>query len=295
MNQNPQNPQYTQNPQGAPTQLPVHYQTMPNPQSPQAPMPPEQPKNRAAMGIVSLVLGIIAVLTSFIPIINNFSALLALIGIVFGIVGIVITAKNHCGGKGLSIAGLILNVVAIVVVFASQSAYSTAVNEAFSTNSPSQVTIANSSSSGASDSGVSNSASSSSASNSASVSETQSFEDLPIGSTVDLKNGLSVRVDSVESGLINYDGGEITRVTVTYKNNSSSAKSFYTYDWKGQDAQGAQYSEAYYSKAENELRSGELAPGGTVTGDIYFDGVLAKVVYKQMISFNNETISWVVS
>lgn len=290
MNQNPQNPQ------DAPTQLPVYYQPTPNPQPPQAPMPPEQPKGSSAMGVVSVVLGIIALLTSLIPIINNFSALLAIIGIVFGIIGMV---KKRCSGKGLSVAGLILNVIAIILVFASQSVYSTAVNEALSTDSPSKVTIANSSSSASNDASSpdasSSSASNLSASNSNSVSEAQSFEDLPIGSAVELKNGLSISVDSVESGLVNYDGGEITCVTVTYKNDSSSTESFNVYEWKGQDAQGAQYSWAYYSEAVNELNSGKLAPGGTVTGNIYFDGVLVKVVYDQIISFNDETISWAVA
>ena len=81
------------------------------------------------------MLGIVAASTSFLPIINNFSALLALIGAVFGIIAVVQTVKGKRAGKGLSIAGLVLSIVSIIVVLATQAAYSAAIDEAFSTSS----------------------------------------------------------------------------------------------------------------------------------------------------------------
>ena len=72
-----------------------------------------------------------------------------------------------------------------------------------------------------------------------------STENLAVGTTVNLPSGLSVTVDSVEPGLVNYDGSAITGVHVTYVNNGDDGESYNVYDWKGEDANGAQQSTAY--------------------------------------------------
>lgn len=87
-------------------------------------------KQSSAAAIVGLVLGVIGLLTSFLPIINNFSFVLAGIGLVFAIVGVVACARGKKDGKGLAIASLIVNVLAIVIVLATQSMYSAAIDEA---------------------------------------------------------------------------------------------------------------------------------------------------------------------
>ncbi len=89
------------------------------------------PTPKSAAAIVGIVLGAIALLTSFLPIINNFSFFFALIGVVFGIVGLIGTLKGKKSGKGLAIASVIMNVLAIVVVLATQSMYSAAIDDAF--------------------------------------------------------------------------------------------------------------------------------------------------------------------
>lgn len=236
----------------------------------------------SAMGIVSLVLGIIALLTSFLPIINNLAALLAFIGLIFGIVGLVQVAKGKRSGKGLGIAGIIVNVIAFIVVLGTQALFSAALDDALSANSPS---------------GIASSAASSQSDESAdsSAAAPTSFEDLPIGTPVELGDGMVIQVDAVQTGLKNYNGADVTGITVTYTNNGTSSQSFNVYEWKGQDAQGAQRSTTYYSEAENELNSGSLAAGGSVTGNIYFDGAISKAVYEQLISFDDEVVSWVLA
>lgn len=89
-------------------------------------------KGKPAAAIVGLVLGIIALVTSFVPIVNNFSFILALIGVVFAVVGLVGTLRGKKGGKGLAIASTIVNVLALVIVLATQSMYSAAIDEAVS-------------------------------------------------------------------------------------------------------------------------------------------------------------------
>lgn len=107
----------------------------------------------------------------------------------------------------------------------------------------------------------------------------ESTENLVIGTTVNLPDGLSVTVDSVEPGLANYDGSAMTGIHVTYTNNGDDGASYNVYDWKGEDANGAQQSTGYYSEGSDELSSGTLAKGGTVSGNVYFKGDLARVLY----------------
>ncbi|WP_165062667.1 hypothetical protein [Adlercreutzia sp. ZJ154] len=84
--------------------------------------------------------------------------------------------------KSVSIVGLILNVIAIIVVLASQALYSAAIDSALSTNDPSQV--------------VPQSENDSRSNNAATSSNSESFEDLALGTAVQLNNGITVSVDS---------------------------------------------------------------------------------------------------
>lgn len=123
----------------------------------------------------------------------------------------------------------------------------------------------------------------------------ESTENLVIGTTVNLPDGLSVTVDSVEPGLANYDGSAMTGVHVTYTNNGDDGASYNVYDWKGEDANGAQQSTGYYNEGSDELSSGTLAKGGTVSGNVYFKGDLARVLYFGNLLEKTATASWSLS
>lgn len=123
----------------------------------------------------------------------------------------------------------------------------------------------------------------------------ESTENLVIGTTVNLPDGLSVTVDSVEPGLTNFDGSAMTGVHVTYTNNGDDGASYNVYDWKGEDANGAQQSTGYYSEGSDELSSGTLAKGGTVSGNVYFKGDLARVLYFGNLLEKTATASWSLS
>ena len=123
----------------------------------------------------------------------------------------------------------------------------------------------------------------------------ESTENLVIGTNVNLPDGLSVTVDSVEPGLANYDGSAMTGVHVTYTNNGDDGASYNVYDWKGEDANGAQQSTGYYSEGSDELSSGTLAKGGTVSGNVYFKGDLARVLYFDNRLEKTATASWSLS
>ena len=125
--------------------------------------------------------------------------------------------------------------------------------------------------------------------------KSESTENLVVGTTVNLPDGLSVTVDSVEPGLTNFDGSAMTGVHVTYTNNGDDGASYNAYDWKGEDANGAQQSMGYYSEGSDELSSGTLAKGGTVSGNVYFEGDLARVLYFGNPLEKTATASWSLS
>ena len=85
-----------------------------------APVPPPmqgyQPKPSVALAITALVLGILGVLGSWVPLLGILSGVLALIGLIVGIVALIKVKRGTAGGKGIAIAGVMLNVLAIIVV-----------------------------------------------------------------------------------------------------------------------------------------------------------------------------------
>lgn len=66
------------------------------------------------MGVAALVLGIISFIFAFIPCLGVYALVPAVLGLIFGIVGM-IKSKKTGQGKGLSIAGFVLCILATVV------------------------------------------------------------------------------------------------------------------------------------------------------------------------------------
>lgn len=121
--------------------------------------------------------------------------------------------------------------------------------------------------------------------------EEQPTTDLAVGTTVTTTAGLSVVVDSVQPGLTNYDGSTMTGIHVTYVNNGDEGADYNVYDWKGEDANGAQQNQGYYSEGSDELQSGTLAAGGSVAGNVYFDGDIKKALYFANMFDKSATLS----
>ncbi len=245
----------------------------------------------SAAAITSLVLGILAIATSFIPIINNASFFGALIGLVFSIIAIIGARKGQKSGQGIAIAGLILALISIVIVLATQSLFSATLGDL-------QDELEHGSAPVAVD-GSNASANTSNTSGSATKSKNsgpQDYSSLTIGQSVTLKDGLVISVDNVRTGLEKYDGSAVTEITVTYQNTGSKNATFNAFDWKAQDASGAIRSQDFVvSVSENELHSGELAPGGTVSGNVYFEGDITKVYYYSNVFQTGSDICWLVS
>ena len=65
------------------------------------------------MAVAGLVLGIVAIVLSFIPCVNLFGFLPAVLGLIFSIIGLS-KSKKTGEGKGMSVAGLICSILALV-------------------------------------------------------------------------------------------------------------------------------------------------------------------------------------
>lgn len=232
-------------------------------------------RGTSAMAIAGLVLGILAAVSSWVPIVNNLSFVVGAIGLVLAVVGLVGTLRGRRSGRGVAIAAVVVNAAALAVVLASQSAMSAAIDDAVDGPDVTAVT--------ASEDGTQQDAPAD-----------QATTDLAPGSTVSLEGGLSVTVDSVETGLANYDGTSLVAAHVTYANEGDEPASYNTYDWKGEDANGAQEYTTYYSESTDDLSSGTLAAGGTKSGTVYFAEGTVKVLYFGSAVSDTPTASWVV-
>ena len=264
------------------------------------------------MAIAGLVLGILAAITSFLPIINNLSFFIALIGGIFAAIALVGALRGKHTAKGMSIAGVVLAIVSIVIVLVTQSAYKTALDSASEKlKSGSQPVAASEKkdekteaepedekAEAKKEAEPAESAAeekSKEESDEKEASEEVDYSSMAIGQAVELENGLTLTVNSVEPFTSEYGSDkQVVCVNVTYVNNGDSKESFAPYDWKALDANGVESSETIVFDGEDELKSGTLQSGGTVSGNLYFEGSPVKVLYYSNMFHSDASIGWVV-
>ncbi|MCC4121325.1 DUF4190 domain-containing protein [Lactococcus lactis] len=85
----------------------------------------EKKKESKALAIIALIIGILALILSWVPIVNNFAAVLAIISAILGLIAIIINRKNK---KTLSIVSFVISILAFIIVMATQSMYSSAID-----------------------------------------------------------------------------------------------------------------------------------------------------------------------
>lgn len=122
-----------------------------------------------------------------------------------------------------------------------------------------------------------------------------SAEDLiaEAGGVVD-SEGLSMTATALTEG--DSTLGETLCTTVTY-NNGGDAAQFSLIDWKLQDPNGTILNTGF-TGSSNLLSSGEIAPGGTASGDVCFDAPQGSpsgqyvVLFDPTFRFSSERIAW---
>lgn len=76
----------------------------------------QQNQSKSGMGIASMVIGIVSVVFAFIPFCGVIAIIPAIVGLVLGIISF-LKYKREGSSKGHSIAGIVLNGVALLPVF----------------------------------------------------------------------------------------------------------------------------------------------------------------------------------
>jgi len=84
---------------------------------------PAAPSKGSGLAITALVLGVVSLLLCWVPIINNAVFVLALIGLAFGLPALLGARKRRRAGGGMALAGVVLLVLSLVGVLASQAFY----------------------------------------------------------------------------------------------------------------------------------------------------------------------------
>ena len=82
---------------------------------------------KKVLGILSIVFGGIALVGSWVPILNNVSFFIAIVALILGVIALIVNRKNK---KVLAIVGTCLSIASIIIVLATQSMYSNAIDEA---------------------------------------------------------------------------------------------------------------------------------------------------------------------
>ncbi len=246
------------------------------------------------LGVAAIICGAVAFILSLIPTLSLAALVFGVVGVLAGIAAVVIAFVMKSAFKGLAIAGLVISVIACVVVFVLQPYYSNAIaeitNNATANNSDQTSSVLPG---GTTDTQNTNNSSPAAPSvtptPSGNVSNTT---DLTIGESASLNNGLVVTVNSVQTGLTNYDGASLIGVNVIYRNDSTNTMSYNVYSWKGEDTNGAQRDRVYYSEGSDDLTYGDIPPGGTASGNIYFENNVVKIIFDEDALSNVSSVSW---
>lgn len=296
----------------------------------QATKPPISPI--AIVGLVfGIVAVIMAAITPFINFLGYAALTVGALALILSIVSLATMKNNKKSGKPAGILGIICGIAAVAMAVAfhflmpatdatDYSSPEEVIFGIFNTDSGSSADTSssddnsNDSSYNQTDSGnsydsnnYSNTYSSSSAGStsggntalpggisSMDVNPIGAHEDLSVGASVEYTNGLTVKVDSIKTGLTNNAGKQIVCVTVTYKNNGQGIIDYNSFDWKVQDSSGTLRTYTIYPTGENELNSGELSVGSTVTGNLYFEGPINKIIYEANYWNTSSNSSWTV-
>ncbi len=90
---------------------------------------PVNPEAGKGLAITALVIGIVSLLLCWVPFVNNLVFVLGLIGLGFAVPALVISVKNRSRAKAMSIAALVLVVLSLVGVLATQAFYGAVIDD----------------------------------------------------------------------------------------------------------------------------------------------------------------------
>lgn len=211
----------------------------------------EQQGHQNGFGVTALVLGIIGTLFGFIPLTFFLSLPLGVLAVIFGALGLRRVARHLASNKGVSIAGLVLGLIAVVLGIIGAVIVNNAANDVKDALNGPDVTA------------------SAPADGSGGAGQDQPITNLPLGRSVTSSDsGNTTQI----SALSQKRSGGTLGVLVTYDCTSGSC-SYNPFDWKLRSADGTEYdySPSIDQAFEPTLSSGDLAEGTKARGYVEFE------------------------
>lgn len=216
------------------------------------------------MGVASLILGIVSIIIGFIPFCGVIAFLPSITGFVLGLIDVILKSKRG-EKKGISIAGLILSILAIIILFvyvfiiaSGMFIYNSASNAVSS--SLENITI---------EQNILSSISSSDT-----INNTESTPRCSVGESLTIDN-MKVKFLSVNRDFKNYykyatvkDGYKVIKADFELENVGSSSLLASSYHFSCY-ADGYAC-DAFYSAADSSFSS-DLSSGKKVKGSVYFE------------------------
>ncbi|MHA6625631.1 DUF4190 domain-containing protein [Pseudonocardia sichuanensis] len=226
------------------------------------------PAPRNGLGLAAMILGIVALPFTLTGLTAWISIILGLIAVPLALAGLGRVRKGRATNKGVTIAGLVLGVLAVVAGIASTVATINAVGEAL--DGPSATVVGEQQTAGA---------------------PAEVSGPVALGTAVDV-DGLTITVTEIvkKSDI----GKTLTCANVSYANTGDDVAHRNPMDWSVRNPQGASVSSWIYT-GDDALNSGELASGGTDSGIVCFDvprDEVAVVEYSGTFLSSGPTAEW---
>lgn len=224
------------------------------PPSPYGP-PPVAPAPRNGFGITALVLAIIGVLFGLIPLTGFLALILGLLAVLFGLLGLGRVRRREANNRGLTIAGTVLGVIAVALgIFGMITVFGAV--EQLGRDLQGVPPVVQPAQPGAAPIG--------------------GAEPAPGGTTAAAGDRVTVGdltlvVEPLEDAELPFGGGSAACSTVSYENTGTATAPYNLFDWSIQSPQGTVTSPTF-AGGDNDLGSGELVPGGQVSGRVCFEG-----------------------
>lgn len=260
-------------PQQAPMVPPQHqpaWQGQPQQPATHHHAPELEQKRSNGLATAGFVVALIGAVFSVIPFIGTIAWGIAPVGLVLSVVGLFMY-RSRRSGRGLAIAGVLLAVFALIMCIVYTVSFANAVSNAPAFPATSAASSAPNTSSGSSSSPTSGAYGTS------------------------LTSGDLTLTASAPKKVSQSSLGTQYCTTVSYKNNGSDTVAYNEFDWKFRSTNGALTSAGVdFGDSSSALNSGQLNPGGTVSGDLCSDTSTKNVnglVYSAGLTGTNQ-LAW---
>lgn len=248
------------------------------------------------LGVAALVVGIVAIVLAMIPFLGMVAFFLGPIAVILGVIGLFLKNRK----RGMAITGTILGVLAVVIAGIWTAALSAGVDAMDkSLNTEQSVEAPADEKAAADDASAEKAADGDAPAEEAKPAFPGAQQSDVVGKAGDeLKLGdVTVTSSALAEGANPEFAGPTLCSTVSLTNNSDETIDFNGFDWKMQEPGGTILDPSFMG-SDNTLSGGQIAPGGTTSGDVCFDSKGAKsgtyvMLYEPIFSFFSDRGAWI--